>query len=274
MKEQMDRIQQLANEFRTTVDELGAAEFPPYAEEPLAELQEHATGIIQALDAQRIKGALESAQSAEGTLYTLRSYARMNRGSRSSPEQTVRLALAQDLALINAIKELLKNIEQRMNQQRESASMEQLRQSQQALAESTRRLRRMMNERSEMIPGLQGEPMESLGNAQESMGRAQQSLGQGKPGHAQSEQADALSQLKGLMKGLKKASQPQNQRQQGGGQGQNGRRRHSQQKVKIPTAEEHAAPAEFRKELMDAMKEKPPEAYRESVRRYYESLVE
>ena len=76
------------------------------------------------------------------------------------------------------------------------------------------------------------------------------------------------------MKGRKQASQPQSQRQQAGQSGQSGRRKSSSEKVKIPTAEDHSAPAEFRKELMDAMKDKPPEAYRESVRRYYESLVE
>ena len=149
--------------------------------------------------------------------------------------------------------------------------MEELRQSQQALAESARRLRQMMNQKSDMIPGLQGEPMKSLDQAQNSMGRAENSLGKSNAGHAQAEQTDALSQLKGLMKGLKQASQPQSQRQQAGQSGQNGRRKSSSEKVKIPTAEDHSAPVEFRKELMDAMKEKPPEAYRESVRRYYES---
>ena len=39
--------------------------------------------------------------------------------------------------------------------------MEELRQSQQSLAESARRLREMMNQKSDIVPGLQGEPMKS-----------------------------------------------------------------------------------------------------------------
>jgi len=273
MKDQMKDIMALAETFRGTVDELAGKDFPSYAEEYLAELQEYANGIIKALDVQRLIGALEAAKAAEASLFTLRGYARINRGQ-NSPIQTIRLALAQDLALIKAIEELLKKIEQQLNQERDGSSMEQLRQSQQALSESARRLRQMMNQNSQMIPGLKGKPMDAMDQAQKSMNRAQKSLGKGQPQHAQSNQSDALSQLKGLMQGLKQASKPQNQRQNSDGEGQKGRRKPSSEKVKIPTAEDHEAPAEFRKELMDAMKEKPPEAYRESVRRYYESLVE
>jgi hypothetical protein len=43
--------------------------------------------------------------------------------------------------------------------------------------------------------------------------------------------------------------------------------------VRIPGADESAAPRAWRQELMDAMKEKPPERFRDEVRRYYEELV-
>ena len=147
MKEQFDRIRELAGQFRTTVDQLATRSFPSYAEDSLAELQEHAISVIQALDVQRLKGALDSARAAEGNLLTLRSYARMNRGI-NSPEEMVRLAMAQDVALIRAIEELLKNVQESLNQDAEGKSMEELRQSQQALAESARRLREMMNQKN------------------------------------------------------------------------------------------------------------------------------
>jgi hypothetical protein len=44
-------------------------------------------------------------------------------------------------------------------------------------------------------------------------------------------------------------------------------------KVEIPDAESSRAPAEFRKELLDAMKQAPPEKYKERVKQYYEELV-
>jgi hypothetical protein len=43
--------------------------------------------------------------------------------------------------------------------------------------------------------------------------------------------------------------------------------------VRIPGADESTAPRAWRQELMDAMKEKAPERFREEVRRYYEELV-
>jgi hypothetical protein len=43
--------------------------------------------------------------------------------------------------------------------------------------------------------------------------------------------------------------------------------------VRIPGADESNAPRAWRQELMDAMKEKAPERYRDDVRRYYEELV-
>ena len=43
--------------------------------------------------------------------------------------------------------------------------------------------------------------------------------------------------------------------------------------VRIPGADESAAPRAWRQELLDAMKEKAPERFRDDVRRYYEELV-
>jgi hypothetical protein len=48
----------------------------------------------------------------------------------------------------------------------------------------------------------------------------------------------------------------------------------SRRKVEIPGADAHESPAEFRKDLLDAMKDKAPEAFEEQVKRYYETLVE
>jgi hypothetical protein len=45
------------------------------------------------------------------------------------------------------------------------------------------------------------------------------------------------------------------------------------EKVEIPDAEAGRGPAEFRKELLDAMKQAPPEKYKERVKQYYEELV-
>lgn len=78
-----------------------------------------------------------------------------------------------------------------------------------------------------------------------------------------------MSELDGLMEGLKKSNQPQKAER-----GQQNRRRHKNKRVEIPDADDHESPEAFRKELMDAMKHRPADGFGEQVKRYYESLVE
>ena len=52
-----------------------------------------------------------------------------------------------------------------------------------------------------------------------------------------------------------------------------GRRPQRRDPVRIPGADESTAPRAWRQELLDAMKEKAPERFRDEVRRYYEELV-
>ena len=49
--------------------------------------------------------------------------------------------------------------------------------------------------------------------------------------------------------------------------------RQSRDPVRIPGADESTAARAWRQELLDAMKEKAPERFRDDVRRYYEELV-
>ena len=49
--------------------------------------------------------------------------------------------------------------------------------------------------------------------------------------------------------------------------------RASREPVRIPDANAYQAPREWRQELMEAMREKAPERFRDEVRRYYEELV-
>ena len=49
--------------------------------------------------------------------------------------------------------------------------------------------------------------------------------------------------------------------------------RNQREPVRIPGADEIKAPREWRQELLEAMRERAPERFREEVRRYYEELV-
>src|SRR6267378_3133662 len=133
------------------------------------------------------------------------------------------------------------------------------------------------------IFGPQHEQM--LQQAQEGMGRAEQRLGQGEPRGAQAGEEQALEQLQKFEDAMQQMAK------QAGGKGQGGPRMPmpwgepsgeqgeeesgdmDTQKVEIPDAEAGRGPQEFRKELLDAMKQKAPEKYQERVKQYYEELV-
>lgn len=57
------------------------------------------------------------------------------------------------------------------------------------------------------------------------------------------------------------------------GRRQMGRSQTHREPVRIPGADESKAPREWRQELLEAMREKAPERFREEVRKYYEELV-
>ncbi|MFL5322132.1 MAG: DUF4175 family protein [Myxococcaceae bacterium] len=58
----------------------------------------------------------------------------------------------------------------------------------------------------------------------------------------------------------------------GGGRGGFGPNTQNE-KIEIPDADQFQAPKEFRKDLLDAMKQGAPDRYKEQVKRYYEELV-
>ena len=89
---------------------------------------------------------------------------------------------------------------------------------------------------------------------------------------------------KAALDSLEQLQQSMQQSQRGGGKGglplpllaggeQEGGNELSRQKVEVPDADPNGAPREFRKDLLDAMKQGTPERYRDQVKRYYEELV-
>jgi len=127
---------------------------------------------------------------------------------------------------------------------------------------------------------------EMLQQAQDGMGQAQQRLSRGEPRGGQAGEEQALEKLQQFQDAMEKLAKQQGQGQGGGipmpwgepagegGEEQDGDSnsvRHDH--VEIPDAESSRAPAAFRKELLDAMKQAPPEKYKERVKQYYEELV-
>ncbi|MBM4364122.1 MAG: DUF4175 family protein, partial [Deltaproteobacteria bacterium] len=146
-------------------------------------------------------------------------------------------------------------------------------QRQRQVAEGARRLRDRIGQNGERIPGMSPEMGQKAGNAAQAMDKAAEGLDRQRPGEARPSQRQAMNELEGIMQGLKQAASPQ-RADRGQGERDGDGRRMSRRKVEIPDADAHESPAEFRKDLLDAMKDKAPEAFEEQVKRYYETLVE
>jgi hypothetical protein len=121
----------------------------------------------------------------------------------------------------------------------------------------------------------------TLGESRGHMGQAAEELGRRNPQRGAGEQALALDALSRFKKGLDEAAK------QSGGGGKGGfpfpfaeqgsetgdGAEPSRERVEIPGAEAYKVPEEFRKDLLDAMRQGAPEPYRGEVQRYYEELV-
>jgi t-SNARE complex subunit (syntaxin) len=153
------------------------------------------------------------------------------------------------------------------------------------LKEQAYRLTEKMSEMNQEAPLFSTEAKEKLQAVAKRMGQAQGQLRMHRPTTALAEQRAALDELANLLKGLEKST---GKGKSGGrsipwpwiGQGSEiadqgvGRDDSAlHEKVHIPGADQFRVPEEYRKEILDAMKQKTPEAYQEPVRRYYEEIV-
>lgn len=153
---------------------------------------------------------------------------------------------------------------------------------QENLQKRTEQLQQKLDELGEQMPIFGPQQGNLLKEAAQQMGEAQGALGEKNPRGASSRQGDALQKLQAFKEAM---SESQQGGSSGGGipmpfggggsegdEGQGNGRGFRAQKVEIPT-EPGQAPAEFRKDILDAMKDQAPDRYREQVRDYYEELV-
>jgi hypothetical protein len=110
---------------------------------------------------------------------------------------------------------------------------------------------------------------QGISGAQSDMDRSGAHLGSGEPQGGHDSAEDAAQKLADLRQKL-----GQQQGSAGavaaGGSGQSGL---DEEEVKIPDAQQYKAPKEFRQDILDAMKQEAPSAYKDAVKQYYEELV-
>ncbi len=129
---------------------------------------------------------------------------------------------------------------------------------QDSVAQRTEELGQEMGKRQGQVPGadMAGSELQGIAGQMKQAGRdLRQSAAKEGAGRAR----DAAERLAKLRDSL--------------GQGSGGSSQNRREPVRIPGADEYHAPREWRQELLDAMREKAPEKFRDEVRRYYEELV-
>jgi hypothetical protein len=144
-------------------------------------------------------------------------------------------------------------------------------------------LQQSLAELMQRAPVFPPDAQQQLGESRGHMGQAAAELGAKNPQRGHGEQELALDALERFQKGLEEAARrgrgqggpgfPFPFAQSGSGEGDGDGRDPSRERVEIPGAEAHKVPEEFRKDLLEAMKQGAPERYRADVQRYYEELV-
>ncbi len=256
---------------------------------PLSEAQAELENLENALKSDAFDLAADSAQRAQDMAEQLASMGEHQRkldemfgNPEEVREQSAKMAqgLQQDAKTMEDVSQKLQSLFPEPGSQmsaQERQQLQQLAQKQQQLEQRAQGLRQQMEEMQQLAPvfGQQsGDQMEEIGQR---MGEAAQRMGGQDPARGYGQQQMALE-------GLKRFQQQMKESQQGRGQGglplpmgMGGRREGNgtdpREKVELPDEDAFQAPKEFRKDLLDAMKQGAPERYREQVKRYYEELV-
>jgi hypothetical protein len=256
---------------------------------PLSEAQAELENLKNALKADAYDLAADSAQRSEDMARQLSAMGdhqkkldEMFGNPEGVREQSAQLAqsLQRDAQAMQEVSQKLQSLfpepGSQLSQQ-ERQQLKQLSDKQQQLEQRAQGLRQQMEDMQQLAPVFgqeAGEQMEEIGQR---MGEAAQRMGGQDPGRGYGQQQAALEGLKRFQKQMKESQQGQGQ----GGlplpMGMGGRREGNgmdpREKVELPDEDAFQAPKEFRKDLLDAMKQGAPERYREQVKRYYEELV-
>ncbi len=159
--------------------------------------------------------------------------------------------------------------------------LNELAQKQQQLEQRAQGLGQKMEQLQQMAPIFDGEAQRQMQGVGERMGEAARRMQGRDPARGHGEQQAAMEQLQRFQQQMQQQNKgggkggglpmpmARGNRQQGSGSG----RGDQQKDVEIPDADQHQTPREFRKDIMDAMKQGAPEKYRDQVKRYYEELV-
>jgi hypothetical protein len=286
LKEQLQKkVDQVAQDYLR----VGPNDLSPRADQPLEQAKSELENLKSALKSEDFDLAAEAAQRAVRQAEELARAGEQQRAldeAYQNPpdvrEKSRRLAqrLEKDAEAVRDIRRKLDQLFPPLSSQLGQGDRQKLQdigQGQRKLSQRAQDLQQKMRQLEQMAPlfGEQGE--EALQQISDRMAGATERLEGKDPQRGYGEQKAALDSLEQLQQSMQ-------QSQRGGGRGglplpllaggeQEGGNDLSRQKVEVPDADPEGAPREFRKDLLDAMKQGTPERYRDQVKRYYEELV-
>ncbi len=299
MGEQADKLSKLTREAQKELQKARDG-LSPRGEEEWNRSREGLSDLEKALSAKDFDAALESARKAVPSVQrlgaALEDDAQLAERFGNAPGQKGPMVLreaaqhAQKAAQpARKVKEELEKLfpdPQSVLGKGDQQKLEQLAKRQGELERQAGGLRQKLQELSEKAPIFPPGSQAMLGEAQGHMGEATGDLARKNPQKGHGRQRQALDSLGRFRKGLedmaKNARGGSGQEGEGfpmpfamsGGEGQSGEEGDlSREKVEIPGAEAYKVPEEFRKDILEAMKQGAPEPYRPELQRYYQELV-
>jgi hypothetical protein len=296
-REQAKRLEQLAKEAR---GDLGKAQpgTPERSEADLDAAMEALSDLQRALAMKDLEAAQEMTQRAVAPTRRLSmaleedaALAERVPGATSKDPLSLREAQRHATEAGQKVAELARELTKLAPDPRqaltpsESGKLDELAKKQQSLERQAGELQQKLAQLMQKAPVFPQGAQQLLGEGRGHMGQAAGELGQKNAQRGHGEQQAALDSLSRFKQGLEKMAKKDGSGQPGGGfpfpfgesggqgeqQGDSGDP--TQDKVEIPGAEAHRISEEFRKDLMEAMKQGAPERYKNEVQRYYEELV-
>jgi Domain of unknown function (DUF4175) len=288
-KELQKRLLEKAKEAKKEIGKIDPKVAEPLGlDDALDGLSQRVDELQQALQAGDFAEALEQSQRAELLLQRLKGRLSFEEQVRQLPDQgEVRRAHQASQQAHEAVKEISQKLAQAMPsgpvspQQRSELERQQA--EQRDLKQQLQGVRDQLAQVGKKVPVFGPQHEQLLQEAQGAMEQAEQKLGQGEPRAAQSGEGQALEKLEKFEQAMKEMAKQGGKGGQGmpmpwgepgserGDEGEGGDA--SQERVEIPDAESSRGPQEFRKKLLDAMKQPPPEKFKDRVKQYYEELV-
>jgi myosin heavy subunit len=185
--------------------------------------------------------------------------------------------LARDAKTANEVAQKLRDLfpqpGQNMSEQ-DRQQMNELARQQKQLQQQAQQLQQQMESIGERAPIFNEEAQQQMEQAGQRMQGAGERLSGKDASRGYGEQQGAMQALRGIQQALEQA---------GNGSGKGGiplpmrghgrGRSNKDQKVEIPDEDPNAAPREFRKDVMDTMKQGAPDRYKDQNKKYYEELV-